>query len=595
MNRMILRKLTVSGTGKPDAILTFKEGLNVISGDSDTGKTFAFQCLNYILGAETKPKAIVEASDYSIVALDFTVAGVDYCIERRIGSRKIDVMFDGKKITLSAKHDATNTKNLSRFLLQLLHGHDRNINIKQNSKNEKRTLSFRDVVHLCTIDETDIIAETSSFQSVQLMLKPVRKSVLKYIVTGIDDTDIPSIEDAGQENIRRSGVVAFLEKKKVSLQERIEAIENDPNFKSYIISDSIALMLAHIKELREIISHSNSEITKNNDIIRQLKVDCFSDEARIEEFERLKEHYSLEKEKLLSLSNYSDFLTQLPNVSCPVCGQLISPQVITPQNADQVFTHFQAKIEEISLKIKEISLAIEDVGERLATNKERIKELKKENDLLLEKISKCEKELTTLNKNIALIRHLDSMKKTLEIYRQELISVNSDIIAYSEKVKNVKPDSIVDLSVYDVYCHEVETILKNWGFGSETKVSFGPNSLDLYINDKPRVSWGKGYRAFFMSAMVIGLMRYCCANNRLHPGFVIIDSPLVSLRERTKDPSGQWVDDHLERKMVEDILQEDCFHQVIIFENKDIKYGYDYNYVEFLHGSDVRKGFIPMP
>ena len=45
--------------------------------------------------------------------------------------------------------------------------------------------------------------------------------------------------------------------------------------------------------------------------------------------------------------------------------------------------------------------------------------------------------------------------------------------------------------------------------------------------------------------------------------------------------------------MVEDILVEDCFHQVIIFENKDLKYGYDFNYIEFNHDGDGRNGFIP--
>lgn len=77
-------------------------------------------------------------------------------------------------------------------------------------------------------------------------------------------------------------------------------------------------------------------------------------------------------------------------------------------------------------------------------------------------------------------------------------------------------------------------------------------------------------------------------------GTDILDSPLVSLKERKKDESGEWIDDYMEKKMVEDILEEDCLHQVIIFENKDIKYGYQYNYVEFTHEGNAHKGFIPL-
>lgn len=49
----------------------------------------------------------------------------------------------------------------------------------------------------------------------------------------------------------------------------------------------------------------------------------------------------------------------------------------------------------------------------------------------------------------------------------------------------------------------------------------------------------------------------------------------------------------MEKKMVEDILEEDCMHQVIIFENKDIQYGHQYNYVQFNHEGNARRGFIP--
>lgn len=124
-------------------------------------------------------------------------------------------------------------------------------------------------------------------------------------------------------------------------------------------------------------------------------------------------------------------------------------------------------------------------------------------------------------------------------------------------------------------------------------MTFDAETLDLSINGKARSDWGKGYRAFILSAMVIGLMRYCFKNNRLHLGFVILDSPLVSLKERKKDEDGEWISDYMEKKMVEDILEEDRMHQVIIFENKDIQYSHQYNYVQFNHEGNARKGFIP--
>lgn len=49
----------------------------------------------------------------------------------------------------------------------------------------------------------------------------------------------------------------------------------------------------------------------------------------------------------------------------------------------------------------------------------------------------------------------------------------------------------------------------------------------------------------------------------------------------------------MEKSMIEDIHSQDSSRQVIIFENKDLKYDLDYNYVEFSHEGDGRRGFIP--
>lgn len=48
----------------------------------------------------------------------------------------------------------------------------------------------------------------------------------------------------------------------------------------------------------------------------------------------------------------------------------------------------------------------------------------------------------------------------------------------------------------------------------------------------------------------------------------------------------------MEKKMIEDILQEDSLNQVIIFENKDLKFDLNYNYIEFNHDGNGRIGFI---
>ena len=60
----IIEKLILIGKTVEPAVLNFKKGLNVIHGPSDTGKTYAYQCIEYILGKSKITKVIPEANDY---------------------------------------------------------------------------------------------------------------------------------------------------------------------------------------------------------------------------------------------------------------------------------------------------------------------------------------------------------------------------------------------------------------------------------------------------------------------------------------------------------------------------------------------------
>lgn len=60
----------MTGDGKQDAVIDFHEGLNVIAGASDTGKSFAFECINFILGSSEVPSCPPEAKGYQTVFIE---------------------------------------------------------------------------------------------------------------------------------------------------------------------------------------------------------------------------------------------------------------------------------------------------------------------------------------------------------------------------------------------------------------------------------------------------------------------------------------------------------------------------------------------
>src|ERR1035441_3588723 len=65
-----LRTLRVTGKGKTPAEVSFGPGFNVISGASNTGKSYILQCIDFMLGATKRPKRIQESVGYESVLLD---------------------------------------------------------------------------------------------------------------------------------------------------------------------------------------------------------------------------------------------------------------------------------------------------------------------------------------------------------------------------------------------------------------------------------------------------------------------------------------------------------------------------------------------
>ncbi|WP_395698662.1 hypothetical protein [Methylocella sp.] len=121
--------------------------------------------------------------------------------------------------------------------------------------------------------------------------------------------------------------------------------------------------------------------------------------------------------------------------------------------------------------------------------------------------------------------------------------------------------------VLDRFSRTVEAILKAWRFPEAERVHFEEATRDLVIAGKRRGSRGKGMRAITHAAFTIGLLEFCHQNSQPHPGFIVLDSPLLAYRE----PEG--TDDDLRGTDVQDqfytYLAQWTSRQAIIIENVD--------------------------
>ena len=96
------------------------------------------------------------------------------------------------------------------------------------------------------------------------------------------------------------------------------------------------------------------------------------------------------------------------------------------------------------------------------------------------------------------------------------------------------------------------------GSADANRVRYDRAEQDLVAGDQLRSAHGKGVRAILHAAFTAGLAQYCFDREYPHPGFIILDSPLVTYRPPTEgepaDPEGQ-MDSSVAGKFYRDIQE----------------------------------------
>ena len=159
--------LRLTGTDVDPAEVTFEPGLNVFWGASETGKSFIFTCIDFMLGRSTPPKTIDELDGYTTGWLGFIerAGKKQRVLERGLKGGDFHLYeADGKDWKLSslqtvaAKADPDRTDTVSHVLLSTARM-EKAILLSAKGKATTRQISFRDVAHATMVDENRIINE----------------------------------------------------------------------------------------------------------------------------------------------------------------------------------------------------------------------------------------------------------------------------------------------------------------------------------------------------------------------------------------------------------------------------------------------------
>lgn len=136
----------------------------------------------------------------------------------------------------------------------------------------------------------------------------------------------------------------------------------------------------------------------------------------------------------------------------------------------------------------------------------------------------------------------------------------------------VGPDST---TMFD-FGETVKTVLKAWKFPDADKVQFDGMANDITVGGKARAANGKGVRAVLHAAFNVAVVVHCIEKDLPHPGFLVLDTPLLTYREPLTSKHGDLSKDEAALKATS--LAEHFYRhlaslkdhvQVIVIENSD--------------------------
>ena len=591
-NAIQFRFIRFLGPGKEPAEFKFKPGLNILWGSSDTGKTFLVNALDYMLGAGDALKDIPERVGYDRVLLGITVSGADYTLYRSVEKGaffRYDGLLDDRPddpkagTKLSAGHSAKDYRNLSHWLLKEI-GLDNKIILYSKEKGETKSLGFRALAHLCLIAYPRITSDKSPLLSDSWTEHTRDYGVFRLLLTGIDDSSLvaepeDSKPDISKPSLRPDAIAQMIS----DYEDDLAKLTDNPEG----IDTQETAVVDEIDELSKTLRNMEGQLTKTS-AQRKAIYDRYQVVIQrrneitelLDRFKLLDAQYTNDIKRLVAIHESGQIFVLRDPMPCPLCGALPANQVhdaACDGNVTAVTAAAAAEISKVKLLQAELQETVSSLkGEQSEIGGERktleadFREYQKQIDTALspdfEAAGKRYKELVDKR---AQLEQADILYKRIKALRRRLDEPTPpppskpDIPDETPEV-----DQYISKATLANFSKTVEDILNAWHFPNANNVYFDVSTRDLVIGGQPRGSRGAGFCAITYSAFITGLFEYCRSRKMPHPGFVVLDSPLIAYKEPT-DENKQITGTDLKQRFYEHLRSLARDQQIFIVDNTE--------------------------
>lgn len=560
--RIIIDRLMFTGPERASVFVDFRTGVNIIWGASNTGKSFVRKSIDYLLGGEL-PTLPPEGQGIDNYLLWLTLPGNKKVTLRAsaLGGNlykadgHLEAVSEGSPgyELFSRKH--VSSSNVSSYLLSSV-GY-REAQLLKNERAEKAPLSLRVVMRYLLVDETRMIDEKSLLLAHHIAITSEDKSLLKFLLTGVDGSSIPQVRSGDQLKAAKDGQIELLSQ----MADQLRKVIDDA-----VATDAVVAGLEEAErekaELLELVEERQSNLDMLTLDERSLLDEVQRYQARIAElkalmirFEELARVYSSDIDRLEGLEEGGFLLQRFATINCPLCGASPDHQkqdhglggVEEQRHAVEVeIDKIRAEARNLDAALADADAEIVEVGQLIKAVDERLAEVR------LARIEAAQGEVSARSIFLSASAQCERLEADLDNRRRvsafeaQIARIKATTVQARQRAEGI--DVNLDLSTSESHqlATVVKQVLKAWNYPGAEALHFDKGDQDIVVDGKRRRDNGAGVRALLHAAFKVGVLIYCIDKGRPHPGFVILDSPLFAYRPAEEDRFEDLGEDEME-------------------------------------------------
>jgi len=549
--------LVLVGTQK-DYVVSFDAGLNIIYGDSDTGKSSILNLINYCLGASSLDtyEEIEMKGQHCLLEVDFL--GITYTIKRDIFNPKAEIevyrtTYNSIEETFPKFYSPNYVQisedgNFSEFLLQAMR--IPLVRIKEAPSKEVTkmvNLSFRDIFKYCYLDQDRIGSKKLFGENYVILIKLKETFKLMYNVLDEQITELEgriSVLSADKNTLtnKNNSVASFLKETQVeSLAElalQKEALENELDGLKAAIKQIDTEIIGGSEEL----NHLRSGISNFEADIRQLYQEHSTTELEIKQNIALRNEYRNDMRKMEATI---EALEKFPKIAdkqldCPLCDTVVNVSKLKQHFNDSDTKSIKGELNSLRRRMRDLDSIYKNLKEQEANSSRDIKYKTSELEEMRLMLDKQSVDIVspylnqrdvlsyragTVQSDIKNSQHFYKIRLQQSINDTEIVELQRNIDELKDTLGELRKDAPSLEKILKALGEKVAEILVYVGVKNPTNISISSTTYLPVIRGRNYESiTSGGVRTVSSVAYFLSLMIYAIENPVNYPSFLMIDT-----------------------------------------------------------------------